>query len=129
MAKEEKVEYILEQVRLCLEKGDYVRGTIVSKKLTAKTFKDDVLQELKIRYYELLNRISNEKDDEYLEIAQNHFAIFQTPIVQEKTESWTGVDPCMRVARAHQCPCLCVPLSAPVVCMHADRSVRANSQS
>lgn len=90
MAKEEKVEYILEQVRLCLEKGDYVRGTIVSKKLTAKTFKDDVLQELKIRYYDLLNRISNEKDDEYLEIAQNHFAIFQTPIVQEKTESWTA---------------------------------------
>ena len=34
MDKQEKVEYILEQVRLCLEKGDFVRGAIVSKKLT-----------------------------------------------------------------------------------------------
>lgn len=92
MDKEEKVEYILEQVRLCLEKGDFVRGAIVSKKLTAKSFKDDMLQELKIRWYELLNRISNDKD-EYLDIANNHYSIFHTPIVQEKTESWTGVAP------------------------------------
>ena len=90
MDKEEKVEYILEQVRLCLDKGDFVRGTIVSKKLTAKTFKDDILQDLKVRYYELLNRIGNDKDD-YLEMANNHYAIFQTPSVQEKTERWTGV--------------------------------------
>jgi len=89
MDKEEKVEYILEQVRLCLDKGDFVRGTIVSKKLTAKTFKDDILQDLKVRYYELLNRIGNDKDD-YLEMANNHYAIFQTPSVQEKTERWTA---------------------------------------
>ena len=92
MDKEEKVEYILEQVRLCLEKGDFVRGAIVSKKLTAKTFKEDTLQELKIRYYDLLNRICNDTD-EYLDIAKNHYSIFHTPIVQEKTESWTGVVP------------------------------------
>jgi len=89
MDKEEKVEYILEQVRLCLDKGDFVRGAIVSKKLTAKTFKDDILQELKIRYYELLNRICDDKD-EHLEMANNFYAIFHTPIVQEKTESWTA---------------------------------------
>ena len=87
MDKEEKVEYILEQVRLCLEKGDFVRGTIVSKKLTAKTFKDDLMQDLKIRYYDLLNRISDEKD-EYLDIANNYYSILQTPTVQEKAESW-----------------------------------------
>ena len=86
MDKEEKVEYILEQVRLCLEKGDFVRGTIVSKKLTAKTFKDDLMQDLKIRYYDLLNRISDEKD-EYLDIANNYYSILQTPTVQEKAES------------------------------------------
>ena len=50
MEKEEKVDYILEQVRLCLDKGDYVRGAIVSKKISSKTFKDDQLQELKLRY-------------------------------------------------------------------------------
>ena len=55
----------------------------------AKTFKDDTLQELKIQYYELLNRICNDKD-EYLDMANNHYCIFQTPLVQEKTELWTG---------------------------------------
>ncbi len=38
MDKQEKVEYILEQVRLCLEKGDFVRGAIVSKKLTGISY-------------------------------------------------------------------------------------------
>ena len=55
----------------------------------AKTFKDDTLQELKIQYYELLNRICNDKD-EYLDMANNHYCIFQTPLVQEKAELWTG---------------------------------------
>lgn len=49
MDKEEKVDYILEQVRLCLDKGDFVRGTIVSKKITNKTFEKDALQTLKLR--------------------------------------------------------------------------------
>jgi 26S proteasome regulatory subunit N5 len=44
MEKEEKVEYILDQIRLCLDKGDFVRGAIVSKKLSPKSFKDDVMQ-------------------------------------------------------------------------------------
>ena len=56
---------------------------------TAKTFKDDTFQDLKIQYYELLNRICNDKD-EYLDMANNHYCIFQTPLVQEKTELWTG---------------------------------------
>ena len=94
MDKEEKIEYILEQVRLCLEKGDFIRGAIVSKKLTAKTFKDDTFQELKIRYYDLLNRICDEKD-EHLEMANNYYAIFHTPTVQEKAESWTGACVCV----------------------------------
>uniref|UniRef100_A0A7S0HEG8 PCI domain-containing protein n=1 Tax=Hanusia phi TaxID=3032 RepID=A0A7S0HEG8_9CRYP len=87
MEKEEKVDYILEQVRLCLDKGDFVRGAIVSKKISSKTFKDDQLQELKLRYYELLNRIANEKD-EYFEMAQNFHEMWNTPSLQDKPEKW-----------------------------------------
>ena len=36
------------QVRLCLDKGDLVRGQIVSKKITEKTFKDDQIQDLEV---------------------------------------------------------------------------------
>jgi 26S proteasome regulatory subunit N5 len=87
MDKEEKVDYILEQVRLCLDKGDLVRGTIVSKKITDKTFKNDELQDLKVRYYDLVVRIHNEKD-EYLEMAQAFFHQFETPTVKESPERW-----------------------------------------
>jgi len=38
MAKTEKVAFILEQVRLCLDKKDFVRGTILSKKISTRTF-------------------------------------------------------------------------------------------
>lgn len=38
MAKTEKVQFILEQVRLCLDKKDFVRATILSKKISPRTF-------------------------------------------------------------------------------------------
>jgi len=87
MGKEEKVDYILEQVRLCLDKGDYVRGNIVSKKITPKTFENDQLQELKVRYYKAMIRIHTEKD-EYLNIANAYYSIFQTPIIQDDASQW-----------------------------------------
>ena len=41
MEKREKVEYILEQMRLCLAKRDFVRMQIISKKISVKFFDDD----------------------------------------------------------------------------------------
>ncbi len=38
MEKREKVEFILEQIRLCLAKKDYVRTQIISKKINIKYF-------------------------------------------------------------------------------------------
>jgi len=90
MEKEEKVDYILEQIRLCLDKGDLIRGTIVSKKITSKTFRNDELQELKIRYYKLLVRIFDQKD-EYLELANSYYSMLQTPIVQEDANQWMPI--------------------------------------
>lgn len=40
MDKREKVELILEQMRLCLAKKDYVRTQIISKKIAPKFFDD-----------------------------------------------------------------------------------------
>ena len=40
MEKREKVEFILEQMRLCLAKKDYIRTQIISKKINAKYFED-----------------------------------------------------------------------------------------
>lgn len=51
MEKKEKVELILEQMRLCLAKQDYIRTQIISKKINTKFFEDDSTQELKLKYY------------------------------------------------------------------------------
>ena len=40
MEKKEKVEFILEQMRLCLAKKDYIRTQIISKKISTKFFED-----------------------------------------------------------------------------------------
>ena len=40
MEKKEKVEFILEQMRLCLAKKDFVRTQIISKKINTKYFDD-----------------------------------------------------------------------------------------
>merc|ERR1719223_276042 len=56
MDKREKTEFILEQIRLCLAVGDHVRAYIVARKIQVKVFKDPELEDLKIRYYELITR-------------------------------------------------------------------------
>lgn len=40
MDKREKVDFILEQMRLCLAKSDYIRTQIISKKINIKFFQD-----------------------------------------------------------------------------------------
>lgn len=41
MEKVEKVRFILEQMRLCLAKEDYIRTQIISKKINPKFFADE----------------------------------------------------------------------------------------
>jgi hypothetical protein len=38
MAKTEKIAFILEQVRLCLERKDFIRAHILSKKISTRAF-------------------------------------------------------------------------------------------
>lgn len=40
MERKEKVEFILEQMRLCLAKKDYIRTQIISKKISTKFFEE-----------------------------------------------------------------------------------------
>lgn len=44
MDKREKVELILEQMRLCIAKQDYIRTQIISKKINTKFFEDETAQ-------------------------------------------------------------------------------------
>lgn len=54
MEKREKVEFILEQMRLCLAKQDLVRTQIMSKKINTKFFAEKEHDDLKLKYYDLM---------------------------------------------------------------------------
>lgn len=41
MEKKERVEFILEQMRLCLAVKDYIRTQIISKKINTKFFQEE----------------------------------------------------------------------------------------
>ena len=55
MTRLEKTFLILEQMRLCLAKEDFVRTQIIAKKISVKFFSDEKnedVQYLKLKYYE-----------------------------------------------------------------------------
>ncbi|KAF3505775.1 hypothetical protein F2Q69_00000386 [Brassica cretica] len=113
MAKTEKIAFILEQVRLCLDRQDYVRAQILSRKINPRVFDADTkkdkkkpkegeniveeapadiptLLELKRIYYELMIRYYSH-NNEYLEICRSYKAIYDIPSVKETPEQWIPV--------------------------------------
>ncbi|TYJ24306.1 hypothetical protein E1A91_A08G251700v1 [Gossypium mustelinum] len=113
MAKTEKIAFILEQVRLCLDRQDYVRAQILSRKISPRVFEVDTskekkkpkegdnvveeppadipsLLELKRIYYELMIRYYFHNND-YLEICRCYKAIYEIPSIREDPSQWIPV--------------------------------------
>lgn len=113
MAKTEKIAFILEQVRLCLDRQDYVRAQILSRKISPRVFDADPtkekkkpkegdniveeapadipsLMELKRIYYELMIRYYSHHKD-YLEICRCYKSIYDIPSVKENSAHWIPV--------------------------------------
>ncbi|XP_010246273.1 PREDICTED: 26S proteasome non-ATPase regulatory subunit 12 homolog A [Nelumbo nucifera] len=113
MAKTEKIAFILEQVRLCLDRQDYVRAQILSRKISPRVFDADIskekkkpkegdsvveeapadipsLLELKRIYYQLMIRYHSHHNA-YLEICRSYKAIYEIPSVKEDSAQWIPV--------------------------------------
>ncbi|KAJ6850904.1 26S proteasome non-ATPase regulatory subunit 12-like protein A-like [Iris pallida] len=113
MAKTEKIAFILEQVRLCLDRLDYVRAQILSRKISPRVFEvdgskekkkpkegDNVVEEapadipslleLKSIYYKLMIRYHSHTND-YLEICRCYKAIYDIPSVRKDPAQWIPV--------------------------------------
>ncbi|XP_010546380.1 PREDICTED: 26S proteasome non-ATPase regulatory subunit 12 homolog A-like [Tarenaya hassleriana] len=113
MAKTEKIAFILEQVRLCLDRQDYVRAQILSRKINPRVFDANTLKEkkqpkegesiveeapadipslleLKRIYYELMIRYYSHHND-YLEICRCYKSIYDIPSVKENPAQWIPV--------------------------------------
>ena len=82
MDKFEKTEFILEQMRLCLDKQDFIKAQILSNKITRKALNSDEFQELKIRYYKLMVRYYN-NDNKYYDICKCYKEIYDTPLIKK----------------------------------------------
>jgi len=82
MERQEKVELILEQMRLCLAFKDYIRAAIISKKISTRFFEDAKYAELKLKFYGYLIELGQEEGD-YLDICKNYRQLHQTITIQE----------------------------------------------
>lgn len=86
MDRKEKTGFILEQVGLCIEDGDYTQATILSRKISTRYFgeqnrEDKEVMDLKLRYYEQQIQIAKH-DDKYLDACKHYRAVLETPSIE-----------------------------------------------
>lgn len=85
MDRKEKVELILEQMRLCIARKDFIRTQIISKKIHIRFFEDEAVQDLKLKYYELMINL-DQHDSSYLKVCQHFRAIARTKVIKENPQ-------------------------------------------
>lgn len=92
MERQEKTEFILQQMRLSLAKQDYIRTQIISKKINTRFFtgEEPAVQQLKIRFYKLMIELS-EHDTEYLKTCQHYRQIYDTECVKGDEGWWKEI--------------------------------------
>lgn len=82
MDRKEKVEMILEQMRLCLLKKDFVRTQIISKKISTKFFSNEAVDDLKLKFYNLMIQLDSHEGS-FLSICRHYRAIYDSKSVKE----------------------------------------------
>merc|ERR1712141_445107 len=82
MDRKEKVELILEQMRLFLATKDYIRAQIISKKVSIRFFENNEQQDLKLKFYRYMIEM-DEYERSHLAICRHYRAIYDTPKIQE----------------------------------------------
>ena len=87
LSKREKVEFILEQMRLTLGKKDYVRAAIVAGKVSRKHLQEDNMEEYKVKFYTLMAEYHRHDKDAF-NLAKDYHAIYSTPHIQTDDQKW-----------------------------------------
>ena len=82
MDKREKVEFILEQMRLCLAKKDYTRTQILSRKISPKFFQEDGTEDLKLKFYRQMIDVDIQNDS-YLSISKHFWEVYNTKLIED----------------------------------------------
>lgn len=87
LSKKDKVEFILEQIRLVLAKKDYIRAYIVAGKISKKYLQEESMEEYKVRFYTLMAEYHRTEKDA-LELAKDYHAIYSTPRILADEAAW-----------------------------------------
>jgi 26S proteasome regulatory subunit N5 len=87
ISKRDKIEFILEQMRLTLAKQDYVRAAIVAGKVSRKHLKEENMEEYKVKFFTLMT-IYHRHDKNALELAKDYHAIYSTPHILKDEAKW-----------------------------------------
>ncbi|KHN75648.1 26S proteasome non-ATPase regulatory subunit 12 [Toxocara canis] len=96
MEMKEKVEFLLEQMRLCVLRKDFVRESIICKKISVRFFEDksEAIQELKLKYYDLMIKLGL-NGNAYLDVCRYYRQVYDTPRIQADPEKTKQVLKCV----------------------------------
>eukprot|EP00172_Hildenbrandia_rubra_P003338 Plantae.Rhodophyta-Hildenbrandia_rubra.ctg52.p2 GENE.Plantae.Rhodophyta-Hildenbrandia_rubra.ctg52~~Plantae.Rhodophyta-Hildenbrandia_rubra.ctg52.p2 ORF type:complete len:467 (-),score=113.63 Plantae.Rhodophyta-Hildenbrandia_rubra.ctg52:175-1575(-) len=87
MERREKFDFIMEQVRLCIAKKDFVRAGIIANKIIPRQLDKGDLEDMKVRYYALMIRL-HARNKKYLEICRAYLKRFESKTCQDDEASW-----------------------------------------
>ena len=88
LSKKDKIEFILEQMRLTLAKKDFVRAAIVAGKVQKKQLAEESMETYKVQFYELLT-IYHRHEKDALQLAKDYHSIYSTPHILKDEAKWT----------------------------------------
>ena len=90
MERREKLEFILEQMRLLRVKENWEMLGIVSKKINTKWLEDEANEDLKFKFYSLMTQFCLQMS-RYLEIAKHYRSVYATPSITKSEDRWQPV--------------------------------------
>ncbi|GAA5821937.1 hypothetical protein JCM11251_004787 [Rhodosporidiobolus azoricus] len=90
MERREKVDFILEQMRLLKGQEDWEKMAIVAKRVNLKWLGEKDHEDLKLRYYSLMILYSLWMD-KYLDVAKHYRAVYDTPSIQSNPDASAAV--------------------------------------
>jgi len=82
MELKEKAEFLLDQIRLCLAKKDFVRASIVAKKVNTEKLSEAGFEGLKLKFYNLMIQYYEHERD-FFQTCKCYHAILMTKTVGE----------------------------------------------
>lgn len=89
LEKRAKVDFILEQMRLSIAVKEYSKASLISRKVTSRTFDNPAFEDLKLRYLELVITLAIH-DERYLDCYRHYRDVFASPSVQASDERALG---------------------------------------